>query len=899
MQYESHSRRVRDVIVGSASLLAIGGMGQAISQNTAQSVTSKPTQSDESLLSEVVVTGTSIRGVAPVGSPVVGLGEEELSARGATTLTEAIRQLPQIFNLGTSESNFSAANNANANRTGGSGINLRGLSPEATLVLLDSRRVPPAGGGNSSYFDPSVIPSLAIERIEVMADGGSAIYGADAVGGVVNLLMRRKFNGAQINARYGLGDGIDQQVLNGLLGHSWNSGWGWLAVEFNHRSPLRAIDRDFYTDDLRPWGGPDLRPLQSNPGTIRVGTTNYAIPGGQNGQALTASQLRAGTENRESRYLLADALQEQKRYNFGGRLEQSITESITFGLEGFFSHRSGPRSTGSTVSSLTVPRSNAFFVHPTNPAAANVTVDYSFGPEFGPAKRDGIVESYWTSGSLEFNLRGDWKLLTYGSIGRNDERADIPTINTASLNRALADSNRATALNPFGAGNNTNPSTLAEIAAVMTFKTTADIVNAGFKVDGALVTVPAGEIRGAFGGDFQKQKLYSATITTGAGAPNNRTPITTEAANDRNVKSLFAEVFVPVTGAESAIGTLSLAAAGRYDRYSDFGGTTNPKLGLTWDPGHGLTVRGSFGKSFRAPVLGDINVDQQRIDVQNFADANSPTRQSRVLWIRGPNGDLKPERATTYSGGFDWEPEFKEGLKLSATYFNIAYRDRIEAPGNDTNILNRLATLSEFVTLNPPVSVSQRWLSHPAFTGTQVDPTTIVALVDGRKINSGKVDLDGLDLNGSLAFEALQGEWRIGASATKLFKFERQLSSRSSVDNILNTISNPLGFQGRAYATYTYASKITGTLYANYFGKYRNDTVTPVAQLGSWTTFDLNLRYAPPAEQGILKDVALTLDVKNVFDRDPHYVQNGTLAFDPQVADIVGRFFLFGIQKKF
>ncbi|MEO7361133.1 MAG: TonB-dependent receptor, partial [Gemmatimonadaceae bacterium] len=845
-------------------------------------------QAAEDELTEVVITGTSIRGVAPVGSPVVGLGEEELSARGATTLFEAVRQLPQIFNLGTSESNFSAANNANANRTGGSGINLRGLSPEATLVLLDSRRVPPAGGGNSSYFDPSVIPSLAIERIEVMADGGSAIYGADAVGGVVNFLTRRRYDGAQLNARYGIADGMDQQLLSGIIGQSWESGGVWLAAEYNQRSALHAIDRKFYTDDLRPWGGPDLRPLQANPGTIRVGTTTYAIPANQNGQSLTASQLVAGTSNKESRYLLADALQEQARSNLAGRFEQSISDGIKFSFEGFYGHRSGPRSTGATVASLTVPRSNAFFVHPTNPAAANVTVDYSFGPEFGPARRDGKVDSLWASPSLEIKLGGDWQLLAYGSTGKNEERADIPTTNTGALNRALADSNRATALNPFGAGNNTNPATLAEIAAVMTFKTAARLGNAGFKLDGSLFALPAGNVRGAFGGDFQKQKLYSATITTGAGAVNNRTPITTEAANERNVKSLFAEVFVPVTAAESPMGSLALSLAGRYDSYSDFGGTTNPKAGLTWQPVQGFTLRGSFGKSFRAPVLGDINVDQQRIDVVNFANAASPTGQSRGLWIRGPNGELKPERAKTYSTGFDWEPQSVSGLKLSATYFNIAYRDRIEAPGNDTAILNRLATLGEFVILNPAVSLTQPWLAHPAFTGTQVDPTTIVALVDGRKVNSGKVNVDGLDLNGSYRFDGLGGEWRLGASATKLFKFERQLSSRLPTNDILNTLSNPLGLQGRAYATYSHAD-ISGTVYANYFGSYRNDTVTPVAKIGAWTTFDLAFRYTPPTEKGVLNGVSLTLDVKNFLDRDPHYVQNATLAFDPQGADIVGR----------
>jgi iron complex outermembrane receptor protein len=892
-------RRCRRAIISSAGLGAIIVATQASAQVADQSETEDAAQAGEIGSGVIVVTGTSIRGVAPVGSAVVGLGEEELSARGATTLTEAVRQLPQIFNLGISENNFSNANNANANRTGGSGINLRGLSPEATLILLDSRRVPPAGGGNASYFDPSVIPSLAIQRIEVMADGGSAIYGADAVGGVVNLLMRRRYDGAQFMARYGLGDGIDQQVLNGLVGKSWGSGSAWLAAEFNHRSPLAAADREFYTDDMRPWGGPDLRPNQANPGTITVGSVRYAIPAGQDGRNLTAGQLVAGTENRQSRHLLADALQEQTRYSLAGRIEQAITDTITLSGEGFYSHRDAPRSTGTLTGTLTVPRSNAFFVHPTNPAAANVTVDYSYGPDFGPNLREGKINAFWTSLAVDVEMAGGWGMSTYGSIGENDERAYIPSINSTALRAALADSNPATALNPFGDGSNTNPATLATLLGVLNFNAKVRLYDAGTKFDGPIFALPAGDVRLAFGGEIQHSYSINSTVTTGGGAPDINTPQITTSRTARDVKSGFAELFIPVTDPQSAIGELSLAAAGRYDHYSDFGGTVNPKFGLTWKPGFGLTLRGSYGTSFRAPVLGDIAVDVQQIGVQNFANAASPTGQTRVLWVRGGNDQLKPETAEIYSAGFDWAPDMLSGLRFSATYFNIAYKNRIEAPGNDTNILNRLSTLGEFVTFNPPASVIEGWLAHPAYAGADQDITTILALVDGRKVNSGEVNVDGLDLNGSYEFETLGGDWRIGASATHLFKFERKLSAMSPMDNIIDTLSNPLSWQGRGYVTYTHDSGVAGTLYANYFGGYWNDTVTPKVKVDPWYTFDLALRYESPREEGLLSGVSLTFDIKNLFDRKPHYVQNATLAFDPQVADIVGRFFLVGVTKRF
>jgi len=901
--------RWRHEVVAGASILAICVASQAAAQaadgpDTTPAIQSTSAGADTSdgvsgSPIEVVVTGTSIRGVAPVGSPVVGIGEEELSARGATTLTEAVRQLPQIFNLGISDTNFAPQNNANANRSGGTAINLRGLAPEATLVLLDSRRLPPAGGGNGSYFDPSVIPSLAIERIEVMADGGSAIYGADAVGGVVNLLMRRRYDGAQVQTRYGAGDGFDQHAISALFGKDWGRGAAWIAADYNHRDPLLADDRKYYTDDMRPWGGPDLRPTQSNPGTIRVGNTTYAIPAGQDGRNLTPDQLVAGTVNRQSQHQWAYALPEQNRYSVAGRVEQEITDRVTVSGQGYYSHRSAPRSTGTVAATLTVPRSNPFFVHPTDPNAQNVTVEYNFGPDLGPALRKARVDTYWASLDATVDFSRDWQMTAFGSVGENNERAFFPATNTAAINRALADPNPETALNPFGDGSRTNPATLAELLGVLNFNARVRVYEAGVKFDGPIFELPAGDVRMALGGGFLHTFSVNSTVTTGGGAPDIRTPIVTRSRVERDVESAYVEFFVPVTSPDSAIGKLSLALAGRYDNYSDFGNTFNPKIGVTWQPGLGLTLRGSYGTSYRAPVLGDIAVDVQQISVQNFVDAASPTGTTRVLWVRGGNDQLKAEEADIYSIGFDWNPDFAPGLRLSATYFNIDYTNRIETPGNDTSILNRLDTLGEFVTWDPPAEVINYWLSHPAYNGAPQDISLIRALVDGRKVNSGSVTLDGLDLNGTYEFDALHGNWRIGASATHLFKFKRSLSSQSPVLNILDTISNPLSWQGRAYATYRHNSGFGATLYANYWGDYLNDSVNPAVKVDEWYTFDLTLRYDLPQNEGFLSGMGVTLDVRNVFDRSPHYVQNGTLAFDPQVSDIVGRFFLFGVTKRF
>ncbi len=177
----------------------------------------------EQVMEQVVVTGTSIRGVASAGAPVIALDREELVATGLATSSDLARALPQVLNLGADESRLGGAQDGAANATRVSGINLRGIGNEATLLLINGRRLAPAGIIKSLY-DPNVIASAAIERLEVVVDGASAIYGSDAVAGVVNIITRKDFNGAETMARYGVADGTNQKIISQNFGFTWDSG---------------------------------------------------------------------------------------------------------------------------------------------------------------------------------------------------------------------------------------------------------------------------------------------------------------------------------------------------------------------------------------------------------------------------------------------------------------------------------------------------------------------------------------------------------------------------------------------------------------------------------------------------------------------------------------------------
>ena len=208
---------------------------------------------DTTDIDEVTVTGSRIRGVAPVGSPVISLGREELDLSSASTVADFLKEIPQVVGTGIDETRFvsTGINASNASRA--TAINLRGLSPAATLVLLDGHRVTPSGTAGA-FVDSSAIPSSAIERLEVVADGSSALYGSDAIAGVVNLIIRKNFEGAETTLRDNFADGYSRFQASQLLGHRWSSGNVMLAYEFSTNDALNSSERDFYRADQRPRG---------------------------------------------------------------------------------------------------------------------------------------------------------------------------------------------------------------------------------------------------------------------------------------------------------------------------------------------------------------------------------------------------------------------------------------------------------------------------------------------------------------------------------------------------------------------------------------------------------------------------------------------------------------------
>jgi iron complex outermembrane receptor protein len=241
------STSVRTVNLGDNSSALRLAQANAADGNKATDSEHKESQNSDSQLEQVVVTGSHIRGTAPVGAPVFTLDSEDISRSGYTTTEQLIQALPQSFRGGaagaSADANFSGGANNGFNGAFGSGVNLRGLGNTATLVLVNGHRVASSGGG---YFtDISTIPLSAIDHVDILTDGASAIYGSDAIAGVVNLVLKKQSQGVEVGARYDAARGFSTDGGNLQLGREWATGGATLDGDFSHQSILDASERPF------------------------------------------------------------------------------------------------------------------------------------------------------------------------------------------------------------------------------------------------------------------------------------------------------------------------------------------------------------------------------------------------------------------------------------------------------------------------------------------------------------------------------------------------------------------------------------------------------------------------------------------------------------------------------
>lgn len=844
------------------------------------------------------------------------LSRDDIDRQGHGTVAQALAAIPQSFG-GTPSDEFSGADKSNANTAQATGINLRGLGADATLVLVNGRRMA-FSGDPGTFNDVSAIPAVAVERIEVLLDGASALYGSDAVGGVVNIILRKNYQGAQTTARGGISTRGDarEYSLGQVAGLGWRGGNALIALEHYDREALAGSARAFTADtDLRALGGTDHRLPYAYPGNLlklnpATGAFEpaYAIPAGQNGVGLTPGSFIKGAVNLENYREGLDLMPHQERDSVYLAVNQALGERLALSADARYSFRhywlKGPA------------QSTAFLVTPSNPYFATPDgspyefVDYSFYRELGNSRAHGVAKSLGLSAGGDLDLKGSWKASAYGTFAeeRASDRSDRQ-VNTAYLSEALGGAdNPATAFstardgffNPFGALGNSNSQTILDFinSGYVTGATQSQITSANLQADGDLLTFPAGPVKLAIGGQVRRETFLS-TGETFLGVTTPSTFVPTKA--HRTVRAVFAEARVPIFGPanrRAGLERLELSLAGRIEDYDDVGSTSNPKIGVIWSPAPAVTLRASYGTSFRAPVLKET---RQRLII-------SPTSVKKnganvlTLLLYGGNPDLRPETATSWSAGLDYAPKALPNFKLSFNLFDTRFDHRIGQPA-----LAGLATalddpaLAPFVTLVDPVHNAAdatkvtALINDPASRAKGLYPASFYgAIIDTRYANTASLQIRGVDIDASYSLTRGEDRFDLSANAAYMANYSSQLTPTAAKFDRVNTAGYPVALRARGSVFWSrgpFGAGLTGAYVDNHHDLSGRS-------IGSWTTFDLNASWRFRASSGAAKGLELALVLQNLFDKDPpFYDAPEGVGYDGATATAIGRFASVRLSK--
>lgn len=874
-----------------------------------------PTRS-ATLVEEIRVTGSHIRGGTPA-APIVVIGAADLARSGHATVAAALNVLPQNYSGENTEATVATRATRLANNlTFASGINLRGLGPSATLVLLDGRRL--SGAGNKGDFvDLSLLPTIAVARVEVVLDGASALYGSDAVGGVVNIRMRRDVDGGEVRLRAGTstGGGAGEAQLGLLVGRRWSTGNAVLAYEGFLRDSLSAASRSYTRSaDLRPYGGSDFRSTSAFPGNIvavnpatGVSGPFYGIPAGQAGTGLTAASFTPGAINLTSPQSGIDILPDQRRHSLYGAFRQELTGWLELSGDLNYSDRAATSRIGASTSTFTVGRANPYFVSPTG--AASHSIAYSFSGILPAPVIRGTAESL--TATLGAKLRGghDWSVDGYAGYAEEADVSDASGfVNTAILAEALGNvvDNPATAYSPTRDGYFNPFSGLASVPASIAgplgsgYSITSGetkLYTANLQADGPVFRLPGGEAKLALGANARRESFgRTGTNFLSTATPGPQAPV----SGRRTVKALFAEVLVPLVGEANAlpgVHRLEVSGALRWEDYSDFGRTLNPKVGLVWSPRDDVRVRATYGESFRAPGLGDL------YSAQFTQAANFPVGAARVLGLvrTGGNPGLEPETARSWTTSVDYNPAWAAGLRLSASWFDIHFKDRVDRPVSqnlagaltDTRFVDFVRRLTP-ATDAADLALVNALLAEPAANNIRgLNPTTsYLAVVDNRAVNTSALSVRGLDVQATYGREVMDGRLNLALNASRLFEYSQALTPTSPSSDLLGLATYPARLRGRSSLDWTRGALSLGGA-VNYTGHFRD---AAGARIKALATLDLQARLAGGPDR--FSGAALTLTVRNAFDTHPPFYNNPFgYAFDPGNADVIGRFVAVQVSR--
>lgn len=864
-------------VAGAAAVSGVDGQPVLLAQaqagvlSDAPSAGTVPAAAGRTVSDRIVITGSRLRRIDAEGAvPINVYRREDIERSGQPSLDRFLATLNEV-SMGSGEGSFGSL-------SGQATVQLRGLPVGSTLVLINGRRVQAVGSSTGNLFNLNLIPLEAVERVEVVPVGSSAVYGGDALAGVVNIILRDRLEGLSLNVAVTSGRGFGEgsvAVAGGLRGER---GGITLLGNLRRATPLTASERSFFVDaDYRRFGGRDARSRNCTPGTVSrdggallpgLNAAVAGIPFNPDGRALSLADFSAtaGGPNLCSDVANGNGstlVHGTESAGLHGTGHWRVADAGTvFGELTFVHDKLRTEQSGLLLNNVLVPATN-----PHNPFGVPVRVTARLGLENGA---EGI-ERRTDFLRLLLGWRGElgerWDYELAASTSRDDGQRQLlnGTVSAAARAAALGATTVEAALNPFATGRAAPENVLRGIWSDTPRENDGRKDQVSAFVRGPVLDLPAGPLDVIVGVDWARDR-YDTVLPTST------------VLSSRGSDAVYGEMRLPILRSNDgarARETATLTLAARRDRYDDFGAASTYQAGLELRPADTLLLRASVASAFKPPTLLQTNVDDVVLPLSLLrlvdpARGGEPVTSGQLT--RTTNTDLRPETGEAWSLGAAWEPV--SGTRLAAT----AWRVRIDG----------------LIAFLPP----QALLDNEALFGTVLrEPPAgglpgVVRELRWAEVNFGGIEGAGLDLELGHAWRSSLGRWTVSAAATRMERYEVAIAPGQPIVSRL----------GRRFAEY-WAPKWKGRLSAGldagawsvtwagrYLGGYL-DGGASARPLGDTWTHDLSGR-VDLSRWGLglpgTRSSALVVSLANLTDRQPQFAEDAPF-FDASQADWRGR----------
>ena len=752
-------------------------------------------------LQQVTVTGYIVPRVGEGTQPVSTIDQTFIEQQGDQTVSDVIQKLPQ--NVGS----FTPIVNAGASFSpGGSSVSLYGIGFNTTLVLIDGYRqtlFPYPQNGFQPFVDLNSIPLAAVDRIEILKDGASSIYGSDAIAGVINVVLKDEYNGADIKYYYGISQRGDYEqdhvsLTAGLSQKLWSDD-SKLSIlttfDFYESSPIDAIDRAFSSNVDHALLGPDLsdlRSLRTPAGNfIGLNTGNlYALIPGTAGPTVTPSNFVInGPFNLYNTVPGEQLIPREQRIATYDKITFQPFKYVQL-YDDFLYERTEETSNFtalpiSSTDNIVVPASNPF-----NPFGE--PLDW-FGRllNLGQRSEDVVINTYRNIGGIRLiNLPQNWYVdanFLYAESDATQHNFNF-TLNS-QLNEALAGTLPGFAgqfLNPFiDTGRNPNLNFINALRYTANSLARTDLTQWTIRTGGDLFYLPSGAFTVGGGAEYRSESFISVLD------PNLNIHNLTSFGTEQNsqgkdyVKSIYGQIIIPILGGQWAwpgARLLEVDLSERYDDYSSFGSSAKPKIAIRYKPFDDLTFRLAYSESFRAPSLPELFSGATSGFIFITDPKIAPPNNNYDVQVEGlGNPHLKPEVGYSYYSGVVWAPGSADPEHSWWGWANgfTAYVDWIE--------ITRRNVIAE--------PSAQFVVDHPSsFPGAITrDSSGLISTVLTPFTNLGAVRVDAIDFGASYATKEYGwGKATLEVDATYLYHVSEQDIPGGNVMNVTDSLGGSI-----------------------------------------------------------------------------------------------------------